>query len=170
MKTHPNIIGMVGIFNKIKSGISALATKAKKNLIPVLGSIGDVVASDKFQKIMGYVTPAITMINPALGTGLRVAVKGLSIAGKMASQAREVLKENPNASAMDLIKGSLIKKPTEKIEPNQTSEPLAKPMIKPIMGLKPILKPIMGLKPIIRPLFRPMIKPLMVPYIPTKKN
>ncbi|GHU19654.1 hypothetical protein FACS189472_09750 [Alphaproteobacteria bacterium] len=100
---------MVGTFNKIKSDISALAAKAKKNLVSVLGTIGDLVASDKFQKIMGHVAPAIIVINPALGTGLRVAVKGLSIAGKMAGQARDVLKENPNASAMDFIKGALIK-------------------------------------------------------------
>jgi hypothetical protein len=64
---------MVGIYSKIKNGLSWIQNKAMKNVIPFVGKLGDVMDSETLKKVLEAISPTINSVVPGLGTGLNAA-------------------------------------------------------------------------------------------------
>jgi hypothetical protein len=82
---------MVGIWNKIKNGLTTLSNKVQKNLIPFVGKLGDFINSKSVQGIASFVSPALTAFNPALGAAVST---GMNFLGKLGNTVNEYTKQN----------------------------------------------------------------------------
>jgi hypothetical protein len=80
---------MVGIYSKIKNGLSWLENKAFKKLAPLVGNIGDIANSGIVQGIAGLASPALDAFMPGLGMGLNKGLNFLGGLGGIAKQAEQ---------------------------------------------------------------------------------
>jgi hypothetical protein len=88
---------MVGIWNKIKNGLSSFANAAKRNLLPYVGKIGDFINSKPVQGFASFINPILTGINPALGTAVS---SGMGILGELGNVANDY---NKTGSAFQTV-------------------------------------------------------------------
>jgi hypothetical protein len=89
---------MVGIYAKIKNGLSWLKNKVKDNVLPTLGKIGDFANSKAVHGILGLATPALNSFMPWLGTGLSTAA---NFVGKLGSMSNDINDHLNNGDLMD---------------------------------------------------------------------
>jgi hypothetical protein len=76
---------MVGIYSKIKNGLNWLQNTPLKNILPILGKVGDVANSDLLNSLLTVATPALNTLVPGLGPGLGETRKFLGKGGTMAN-------------------------------------------------------------------------------------
>ena len=96
---------MVGIYAKIKNGLSWLKGKALKNVAPVIGSIGDFANSSLVQGIAGLAAPALDSFAPGLGTGIKTGLGWVGNAGSIANGlARDYAEQGDNLGYTDIFK------------------------------------------------------------------
>jgi hypothetical protein len=86
---------MVGIYAKIKNGLNWIQNKALKNILPIVGKVGDVANSDLLNSILGYATPVLNSLAPNLGTGLQTVVNYAGKLGNIANNAYADYQQNP---------------------------------------------------------------------------
>jgi hypothetical protein len=86
---------MVGIYAKIKNGLNWLQDKAYKNVMPIVGKIGDFAKSDLVKGAVGLISPALNGIVPGLGAGVSTGLDYLGRIGDMANNAAADYAANP---------------------------------------------------------------------------
>jgi hypothetical protein len=111
---------MVGIWNKIKNGLNTIQNKVQQNLIPFVGKLGDFVNSKPVQTAASFITPALTAVNPALGTAVST---GMNFLGGLGNAANEFTKNNSVLEmAQNYKKGKLTSPQDFAKRPNQLHE------------------------------------------------
>jgi hypothetical protein len=118
---------MVGIYAKIKNGLNYIKDKAMKNVLPLIGTIGDIASNPTVQQFASMAAGGLNMLAPGFGTVVSKALPYISNLGNMAKSAHSDYMNNEteygnNLGVVDIIGnviggdyGSVSGKPSRKV-------------------------------------------------------
>jgi hypothetical protein len=93
---------MVGIYAKIKNGLNYIKDKAMKNVLPWLGTIGDIASNPTVQQFASMASGGLNMLAPGFGTVVSKALPYISNFGNMAKAAHEDYMNNETEDGNNL--------------------------------------------------------------------